>query len=171
MRIRSTRKRGVEEGNMTVPMKASPWGLRRFESFPGMDSIRREMDNMFSSLARPFPMFGSSLSQAWMPALDVYHKEGEMVIRLDLPGMEKKDVKVKVLDDVLTIEGDRKLEKKIEEADYLCQEAFYGTFTRRIALPNPVEEYEVKATFKNGVLEIHVPVKVETEKPKEIPVS
>ena len=105
-----------------------------------------------------------------MPALDVFEKEGEMVIRLDLPGIEKKDVKVKVLDDVLSIEGERKFEKKIEEQKYLCQEAFYGTFTRRIALPNPVEEYEVKATFQNGVLEIHVPVKVETEKPKEIPV-
>jgi HSP20 family protein len=91
-------------------------------------------------------------------------------MRLDLPGIEKKDVKVKVLDNVLSIEGERKFEKKIEEQNYLCQEAFYGTFTRRIALPNPVEEYEVKATFLNGVLEIHVPVKVETEKPKEIPV-
>jgi HSP20 family protein len=111
------------------------------------------------------------MREGWTPALDVYEKEGEIVIRLDLPGIEKKDVKVKVLDDILTIEGDRKLEKKIEEENYLCQEAFYGTFTRRIALPNPVEEYEVKATFKNGVLEIHVPVKVESEKPKEIPVN
>ncbi|HEY7471540.1 MAG TPA: Hsp20/alpha crystallin family protein [Gemmatimonadota bacterium] len=154
---------------MAVPMKANPWGLRRFETFPGFNSIRREMDSMFDSLMRPFP-FRSTLREGWMPALDVYEKEGEMVIRVDLPGIEKKDVKVKVLDDILTIEGDRKLEKKIEEENYLCQEAFHGTFMRRIALPNPVEEYEIKATFQNGVLEIRVPVKVETEKPKEIPV-
>jgi HSP20 family protein len=151
-------------------MKANPWGLRRFEMFPGIDSIRREMENVFGSLATPFPTLRSIPREGWMPALDVFEKEGEMVIRLDLPGIEKKDVKVKVLDDVLSIEGERKLEKKIEEQKYLCQEAFYGAFTRRIALPNPVEEYEVKATFQNGVLEIHVPVKVETEKPKEIPV-
>jgi HSP20 family protein len=150
-------------------MKANPWGLRSFETFPGFNSIRREMDSMFDSLMRPFP-FRSTLREGWMPALDVYEKEGEMVIRVDLPGIDKKDVKVKVLDDILTIEGDRKLEKKIEEENYLCQEAFYGTFLRRIALPNPVEEYEIKATFLNGVLEICVPVKVETEKPKEIPV-
>jgi HSP20 family protein len=150
-------------------MKANPWGLRSFETFPGFNSIRREMDSMFDSLMRPFP-FRSTLREGWMPALDVYEKEGEMVIRVDLPGIDKKDVKVKVLDDILTIEGDRKLEKKIEEENYLCQEAFYGTFLRRIALPNPVEEYEIKATFLNGVLEIRVPVKVETEKPKEIPV-
>ena len=155
---------------MSVPMKANPWGLRRFELFPGIDSIRREMDTLFGSLARPFPTFGTTFREGWMPALDVYEKDGELVIRLDLPGIEKKDVKVKVLDDVLMIEGERKLEKKIEKENYLCQEAFYGTFTRRIALPNPVEEYEVKATFQNGVLEIHVPVKVETETPKEIPV-
>ncbi|HYO47864.1 MAG TPA: Hsp20/alpha crystallin family protein [Gemmatimonadota bacterium] len=155
---------------MAVPMKANPWGLRRFEMFPGIDSIRREMDTLFGSLARPFPTFRSTEREGWMPTLDVYEKDEEMVIRLDLPGIEKKDVKVKVLDDILMIEGERKLEKKIEEENYLCQEAFYGTFTRRIALPNPVEEYEVKATFQDGVLEIHVPVKVETEKPKEIPV-
>ena len=93
-----------------------------------------------------------------------------MVIRLDLPGMEKKDVKVKVLDDILMIEGDRKLEKEVEAENYLCKEAFYGAFTRRIALPNPVEEYEIKATFRSGVLEIRVPIKVETENPKEVPV-
>ena len=155
---------------MAVPMKANPWGLRKFELFPGIDSIRREMDTLFGSLARPFPMLRPMESEGWMPALDVYEKENEMVVRLDLPGIEKKDVKVKVLDDVLIIEGERKLEKKIEEENYLCREAFYGTFTRRIALPNPVEEYEVKATFQNGILEIHVPVKVETETPKEIPV-
>lgn len=155
---------------MAVPMKANPWGLRKFELFPGIDSIRRDMDALFGSLARPFPAFGMTEREGWLPTLDVYKKDGEMVIRLDLPGIEKKDVKVKVLDDVLMIEGERKLEKKIEELNYLCQEAFYGTFTRRIALPNPVEEYEVKATFENGVLEIHVPVKVEAETPKEIPV-
>jgi HSP20 family protein len=147
---------------MAVPMKASPWGLRRFELFPGIDTIRREMDSLFGSLA--------GMREGWVPPLDVYEKEGEMVIRLDLPGIEKKDIKVKVLDDVLMIEGERKLERKIEEENYLSQEASYGAFTRRIALPNPVEEYEVKATFENGVLEIHVPVKTETVKPKEIPV-
>ncbi|HKY60852.1 MAG TPA: Hsp20/alpha crystallin family protein [Gemmatimonadota bacterium] len=155
---------------MAVPMKANPWGLTRFELFPGIETIRREMDTLFGSLARPFPTFRMTEGEGWMPALDVYEKDGEMVIRLDLPGMERKDVRVKVLDDILTIEGERKLEKKIEEEAYLCREAFYGTFTRRIALPAPVEEYEVKATFQNGILEVHVPVKVETQEPKEIPV-
>ena len=147
---------------MAVPMKARPWGLRSFELFPGMETIRREMDTLFGSLA--------GMREGWVPPLDVYEKEGEMVIRLDLPGIEKKDIKVKVLDDVLTIEGERKTQKKIEEENYICREASYGAFTRRIALPNPVEEYEVKATFENGVLEVHVPVKAETAKPKQIPV-
>ena len=147
---------------MAVPMKASPWGLRGFESFPGMETIRREMDTLFGSLA--------GMLEGWVPPLDVYEKDGEMVIRVDLPGIEKQDVKVKVLDDVLTIEGERRTEKKIEQENYRCREATYGTFTRRIALPNPVEEYEVKATFENGVLEIHIPLKAETVKPKEIPV-
>lgn len=147
---------------MTLPIKANP--------FWGIDNIRRDMDRLFGTLSRPFPALRPFESEAWLPALDVYKKDEEMVIRVDLPGMEKKDVKVKVLDDVLTIEGERKFEKQIEEENYLCREATYGEFTRRIALPNPVEEYEVKATFKNGILEIRVPVKVETAQPKMIPV-
>lgn len=154
---------------MAIPMKTSPVGLGRFEVFPGIDSMRREIDTLFGSLARPFPAFRTTMREFWMPALDVYEKDGEMVIRVDLPGMEKKDVKVKVLENVLVIEGERKLEKRVEEENYLCREACFGTFTRRIALPNPVEEYEVKANLENGVLEVHVPVK-EAEKPKEIPV-
>ena len=156
---------------MALPMRTTPWGLRRFELFPGIESLRREMDTLFGSMERPFPLFRTALREVWTPALDVYEKEGEMVIRLDLPGIEKKDVKVKVQDDVLTIEGERKFEKKIEDESYLCREAMFGAFLRRIALPNPVEEYEIKANFKNGVLEIHVPVKAEIEKPKEIPVN
>jgi HSP20 family protein len=161
---------GEEKRKMAVPKKISPVGLRRLEMFPGIDTMRREIDSLFGSLARPFPTFRTTMREVWMPTLDVYEKDGEMVMRLDLPGMEKKDVKVKVVDDVLIIEGERKFEKKVEEEDYLCQEAYYGTFTRRIALPNPVEEYEVKATLENGVLEVRVPVKEEAEKPKEIPV-
>ena len=79
------------------------------------------MDDMFGSLMRPFPALRSMPREGWIPALDVYEKDGEMVIRLDLPGIEKKDLKVKVQDDVLTIEGDRKLEQKIEEENYLCE--------------------------------------------------
>jgi HSP20 family protein len=155
---------------MAFPMKANPWALTRPELFPGIDMIRREMDSLFGSMARPFAALRTMDSPMWLPALDVYSKDGEMVIRLDLPGIERKDIKVKVMDDVLTIEGERKLENTIDEADYLCRETFRGTFTRRIALPGPVEEYEVKASFENGILEIHVPVKVEAPEPKEVPV-
>ena len=153
---------------MKVPMKANPHALR-FELFPGIDGLRREMDALFGSIDRPFrpPMEGES----WMPALDVYEKDGEMVMRFDLPGIEKKDVKVRVLDDILTIEGERRHEKKIEEENWLRREAYHGAFLRRIALPGPVEEYEVKAVFENGVLEVRVPVKVEAQKPREIPVT
>ena len=98
-----------------------------------------EEDTLFGSMERPFPFFRTTLREAWAPALDVYEKEGEMVIRLDLPGIEKKDVKVKVQDDVLTIEGERKFEKKIEDESYLCREAMFGAFLRRIALPNPAQ--------------------------------
>lgn len=147
---------------MMLPIKATP--------FWGIDTIRRDMDRLFGAFSTPFPALRAFEGEPWLPALDVFEKDEEMVIRLDLPGMDRKDVTVKVLDDVLTIEGERKLEKEIEEENYLCREATYGGFTRRIALPNPVEEYEVKATFKNGILEIRVPVKVEAARPKMIPV-
>ena len=142
---------------MKTPLMPTPRVFR--ETLPGIDSLRQDVDLWLNSLGR-----------SWIPALDVYEKDGEMVFRLDLPGLEKSDVKVAVKDDVLMIDGERKVESGVKENEYLCHETPSGSFRRRISLPNPVEEYEVKATFRNRILEIRLPVGIETEGPKEVPI-
>lgn len=108
----------------------------------------------------------------WIPVVDVIERKNEFLVRVELPGVEKEDVRVSVRKNTLIIEGERKSPPEIKEKDveyYLC-ESVYGKFHREISLPVPVEAEKIKAVFKNGVLEIELP-KAEKIKPKEIPIK
>jgi HSP20 family protein len=91
------------------------------------------------------------------PVLDVYEDKDAVVVRAELPGMEKDDVQVDVRGDVLTVRGEKKKEERIEERDYYCRERAYGAFSRSLQLPVEVQGDEASATFKNGVLEMRLP--------------
>ncbi|HKI19597.1 MAG TPA: Hsp20/alpha crystallin family protein, partial [Isosphaeraceae bacterium] len=88
---------------------------------------------------------------------DVIEREGQFVVRADLPGMNKEDVKVEVTEDAITIEGERKNEKKEEREGYYYCECSYGSFYRAIPLPEGAEASRATAEFRNGVLEVTVP--------------
>jgi HSP20 family protein len=94
----------------------------------------------------------------WSPQIDVLEWEGQLVVRADLPGMTKDDVKVDVTDDVVTIQGERKDEKKEEREGYCYSECSYGSFFRSVPLPAGAEASKATAQFRNGVLEIVVPM-------------
>jgi len=93
----------------------------------------------------------------WSPRVDVVQREGQLVIRADLPGLSKDDVKVEVGDDAITIEGERKQEKKEEREGYYYSECSYGSFYRAIPLPEGADASKTTAEFHNGVLEVTVP--------------
>jgi len=93
----------------------------------------------------------------WSPRVDVVQREGQLVIRADLPGLSKDDVKVEVGDDAITIEGERKQEKKEEREGYYYSECSYGSFYRAIPLPEGADASKATAEFHNGVLEVTVP--------------
>lgn len=93
-----------------------------------------------------------------------------MLVRADLPGLEQKDVEVSVEDGMLTIRGERKEEKETKEEDYYCCERWAGTFARSVALPGGIETDKVKASFRNGVLEVHLP-KTKEAKAKKIDIK
>lgn len=99
----------------------------------------------------------------WSPRVDVIQREGQVVIRADLPGLNKDDIKVEVTDDVITIEGERKHEKKEEREGYCYSECSYGSFYRAIPLPEGAEAAKAAAEFNNGVLEVTVPAPLHTE--------
>ncbi len=104
------------------------------------------------------------------PAVDMYDKKDEIVVKAEVPGIEKENINISVTDSTLTIKGETKKEEEVKEEDYYYSERSYGSFRRMLTLPVKVQGDKIKASFKNGVLEIHLP-KAEEAKPKEIKVE
>ena len=113
-----------------------------------------------------------SLAEAgsWAPAVDIYETGESFTVEAELPGIDPKDIEVSVDEGVLSLKGERRLEKEVKEENYHRVERAYGMFARAIRLPTDVDADGVKAGYDNGVLKITVP-KVEPKKPKNIPVT
>jgi HSP20 family protein len=118
------------------------------------DEVSRVFDEVF---ARANPGYASN--DGFTPALDVEETADAFVVSADLPGMSKNDVKVNIVDDVLTIRGERKRAREhgTSESSFRRVERVYGAFERRLVLDAPVRADKIKATYRDGVLEIHVP--------------
>jgi len=93
----------------------------------------------------------------WVPALDVFEREGQLVIRADVPGLTRDQIKLEVEDDQLVISGERRHEREDRRSGFYRSERSYGTFYRAVPLPHGVNAEHAKATFTNGVLEITIP--------------
>ncbi|HVN27623.1 MAG TPA: Hsp20/alpha crystallin family protein [Candidatus Binataceae bacterium] len=134
----------------------------------------RELERMARRFESPFPRLFDELdfkgAETLAPAIESYVKDGNLVVRADVPGMEPKDVDVTILGNVLTIKGERKSEHEVKKEDYLRREVSYGSFERRMSLPEGFAADKVKATFKNGVIEVTVPLGKETVA-KKVPVE
>ena len=111
----------------------------------------------------------SAMSQ-WAPSVDVYETENSIVVKAELAGVEKKDVDVSFENNVLTIRGERCMESNVKEENYHRVECNYGTFSRSFSLPTTVDENNVRAEFKNGILTITLP-KREQAKRKQISIK
>jgi HSP20 family protein len=109
-------------------------------------------------------------SLGWTPACDVFEDDNEVVIRAALAGVEPKDVEIRVENGVLTMKGERKIEKEEQKENYHRVEMAYGSFTRTFALPTSVDPEKVRAESKQGVLSIHLPKRTEA-KPRSIQVK
>jgi HSP20 family protein len=137
--------------------------------FGRLSSLRDELDRLFESpwteLTRT-----SQLLSGWTPALDVHEDKDNFVVRAELPGMKREDIDVSLHDGALSISGERKTEKKYEEAEVYRTERCFGKFQRTVTLPAPVAADKVKAQYKDGVLTITLP-KTEEAKPKQIDVN
>jgi HSP20 family protein len=145
--------------------------------FMGLTSWEREMDRMmdefFGRRMRPWwPSIWSRdrVGEVVTPAVDVYEEKDEIVVKAELPGLDKNDIEVNISDSVLTLKGEKKREEKIEDEGYYSCERSYGAFLRSVDLPGEVQADKVKASFKNGVLEIRMP-KTEEAKTKEIKIK
>jgi len=115
---------------------------------------------------------GASASTEWLPQVEAFRRDGKVVVRADLPGLKKDDVKVEVDDGVLTISGERRDERQEERDDYYRSERTYGQFYRAIPLPDGIDDGQVDASFNDGVLEVSFPApKLEERKARRIQIK
>src|SRR5713101_1081292 len=106
----------------------------------------------------------------WAPAVDIYETENELVLKADLPDLQDEDIDVRVENNTLTIRGERKFDKDINENNCLRVERAYGSFMRSFSLPNTVSSENIRAEYRNGVLTLHM-AKLEESKPKQIKIT
>jgi HSP20 family protein len=132
----------------------------------------QQMERRFADLfsGRITRLWDNDDSEVAEPALDLYEDGNEVVVKAEMPGMTKDDIKISFADNVLTIRGEKKQEDEDRGKDYYRSERVYGAFMRRVVLPTEVNAEKARALFKNGVLEIRMP-KSESAKKKEIKVD
>lgn len=110
--------------------------------------------------------------QEWLPDIDIFERDGKIVVKVDLPGLRPEDVEVTLEGDVLQISGKREMGKEVKEENYYCSERAYGEFSRAVRLPDGVDADSIEAAFKDGVLEVAVPKPAPAEgKTSKIPVK
>ena len=137
--------------------------LVRWSPWKDMTTLQNRINRMFDD---PFFRTGRMVDDAslgmWNPVVDLYEKDDKFVIKAELPGVEKKDIRIDLKDRVLTLSGERSHDNEVKEENYYRRERSYGKFQRAFTLPADVDSDKIKAEFKEGVLQVEVP------KPEEI---
>jgi len=159
-------QRREERGELGSRLATTPFAfMKRFGE--EMDRLFEDFDFGRDWLA---PVIGREFSGGmWAPQVEMVEREGELVVRADLPGLTKDDVKVELTDNAITIEGERRGEKEEKREGFYRTERSYGKFYRRLPVPEGVEVKNANATFNNGVLEITIQApKREKQKPRRL---
>ncbi len=143
--------------------------LVRWEPFRELAALQNEMGRWMNQFAGATPG-GNGQSSTWLPAVDVWETENELVLSFDLPGIQEDQISVELDDTVLTVSGQREREERETGDRFYRYERRFGTFQRSVSLPPGVNEDDIKATYRNGVLEVRVP-KPEEQKPKRIQIG
>lgn len=142
----------------------------RWDPFRDLVTIQDELNRLFGRTFTGGEQLRPGASGSWMPAMDVYETEDEIVATLELPGIEPDDVEVSVEDSTLSIVGKRELSSEVKEESYHRVERRYGSFARAVTLPQTADTDKVRASFDKGVLTVEIP-KVEKAKPRKIEVK
>ena len=141
-------------------VKWNPW--REMPAVQG--SLNRFFDDPFFRISR---MVEDSEMGMWNPAVDLYEKDDHFMIKAELPGVDKNDIKIDLKDRLLTLSGERTYDNEVNEENYFRRERTYGKFQRAFTLPADVDSDKIKAEYKDGVLQIEVP-KPEEKKAKQV---
>lgn len=143
--------------------------LIKYDPIREIRNLQEEMNRLFASaFSRTFD--DELMSGAWTPSVDIYENKDQVVLEAELPGMKPEDVNISIENNVLTIQGERKFEKKEEKDNYHRIERRYGSFTRSFTLPPTIDPERITAEFDNGVLRLTM-VKREEAKPRRIEIK
>lgn len=149
-------------------MKLVRWSPMGLHPTRDLARMREDMDHFLNSFVAGAP--AGDARAAWAPAVELEETAESFVVRLDLPGVSQNDVKVQLTGDTLSIRGERRNERTEKDGNLLRTERRYGAFERTFTLAAPVHGDQVRATFKDGVLEVRIP-KAEEARVREIPVQ
>jgi len=141
--------------------------LRTLEPFKELTNLQDRLNKVFEGA---LPATSQQDTGNWVPAVDVYETEKSVEIEMEAPGIDEKDLKVKLEDNTLTISGERSYEKKEDKYNYYRMERSYGSFKRSFLLPDNVDKDAIKAKYENGILKLSLPKKTES-KPKDISIT
>jgi len=144
--------------------------LMRWDPFRELEDMSERLNRMFARPATRTNGKETMIVADWTPSVDISETDGEYLIKAELPDVKREDVKVMLEDGVLTIQGERKQEREEEGKKYHRVERSYGSFVRSFSLPDVIDEEKVKAEFRDGLLNLHLP-KSEKAKPKAIEVK
>ena len=171
--MKDEQKKGKMEVALKTPETANPFQMMRrftkdmerlFENFGGYS-----FPNFFRT---DFAPFGMEFDKGeWMPPIEVLQNNGQFKVRADLPGLTKDDVTLEITDEFLMISGERKEEKEQKSESFYRSERSYGSFYRRIALPEGAKTENAAATFNNGVLEITIPAPKMEPSPRKLEIN
>jgi HSP20 family protein len=155
-----------------VPVQSEKPSARLPQQWEPFERFRREMDRLFDdftggllrgSLFGPMPFRRPEVTFRTMPAIDVAETDKAYEITVELPGLDEKNIEVKVANGVLSIKGEKQEEKEEKEKDYYRRERSFGSFERSFQLPDDIEDDKIQATFKNGVLSVTLPKSAEAQ--------
>jgi len=162
----------AEKAKEKETRSVTPW--RPFMDLTGWErGMDKMLEDFFGRRARPWwPERWSRADEMEVrpPIVDVFEEKDDIVVKAELPGMEKDNIEVNLTDHTLTIKGEKKKEEEIKRENYYRAERSYGSFLRTLELPKDVHADKVKASFKNGILEVRMP-KTEEAKAKEVKVK
>ncbi len=142
----------------------------RWDPFRDLSMLQDRMNRLFDDAGRPWRTDEPAATTSWSPSVDIFETEGEIVVKAELPGMDRKDIQLNLENNVLSLRGERKFQKETKDDNYHRIERSYGVFSRAFSIPATVDEERIRADYKDGVLKIVLPKK-DQAKPKQIKIA
>src|SRR6185295_12775384 len=142
----------------------------RWDPFRDLNMLQDRMNRLFNDAGRGWRADEPAATTTWSPAVDIFETENEIVVKAELPGVDRKDLTLNLENNILTLKGERKFEKETKEENYHRIERSYGGFSRAFSIPTTVDEENIREDYKDGILKIALPKK-EQAKPKQIRIT